>query len=184
MSSLISGTSIYLRAHRLILRPKSLRYYDKSYHCCCCVLRKPTRDITVNIFSAKFFFISARFFFISARFFLFPQCLFFYFRKVYLSPQGCVHFRKVCFISARLYYLRKVYFISARLSLFPRGSFLFRKVYFTSAKNIFVRLINLYNLYNIVRSAPLRQMTWAGPTSTLVVTIENIFAEIKITLRK
>ena len=25
---------------------------------------------------------------------------------------------------------------------------------------------------------------WPGPTSTLVVTIENIFAEIKVTLRK
>ena len=125
-------------------------------------------------FSARFFFISARFFFyfrkvifISARFFLLPQGLF------YLSPQGFVHFRKVCFISARLYYFRKVYFISARLFLFPRG--------------FIVHLLNLglanANISTLLFEAR-HYAKWPGPTRTLVVTIENIFAEIKITLRK
>ena len=78
-------------------------------------VRKPTRDITVNIFSARFF-ISARFFFFYFRkvFFLFPQG-FFYFRKIIF------YFCKVCFISARFTYLRKVLFISARFVSFPQG---------------------------------------------------------------
>ena len=107
---------------------------------------------------------------ISARFF-------FYFRKVYLSPHGFVHFRKVCFISARLYYFRKVYFISARLFLFPRGLFLFRKVGF---RNLALANANSSTILFEAR----HYAKWPGPTSTLVVTIENIFAEIKITLRK
>ena len=148
-------------------------------------VRKPTRDITVNIFSARFFLFPQGFFYfrkvifyfrkvclISARFVLFPQGLF-YFRKVYLSPQGFVHFRKVCFISARLYYFRKVYFISARLFLFPRG--------------FIIHLLNLglanANISTLLFEAR-HYAKWPGPSSTLVVTIENIFAEIKITLRK
>ena len=65
------------------------------------VLRKPTRDITVNIFSARFFFISARLFFISAR-------LFFISARFVLFPQG--------------------YIISARFILFPQGYFYFPEV--------------------------------------------------------
>ena len=139
----------------------------------CLIITEAHKGHHCKYFFRKVLFISARFYLFPQGFFLFPQVFFllpqgyFYFRKVYLSPQGFVNFRKVCFISARLYYFRKVYFISARLFLFPRGLFLFRKVYFTSAKNIF---------------SP--SYKWPGPTSTLVVTIENIFAEIKVTLRK
>ena len=107
--------------------------YENSTLCTMWFVRKPTRDITVNIFSARFFLFPQGFFyfrkvifyfrkvcFISARFVLFPQGL-------HVSPQGFVHFRKVCFISARLYYFRKVYFISARFILFPQGYFNFRE---------------------------------------------------------
>ena len=215
-------------------------------------VRKPTRDITVNIFSARFFisarffffisarfffyfrkvfFISARLFFISARFVLFPQgllisarfCSFpqglFHFRKVILFPQGLFYFRKVIFISPRFhrsssqfgsrqcqylrkptrditvnifpqgfFYFRKVCFITARfvllisarfcsfpqglfhfrkVILFPQGLFHFRKVIFISPR--FHRSSSQFGsrqcqyLYTIVRSAPLRQMTWAYP---------------------
>ena len=129
------------------------------------ILRKPTRDITVNIFSARFF--------------LFPQ-VFFYFRKVIfyfrkvcfisarfvLFPQGLFYFRKVCFISARFTYLRKVLFISARFVSFPQG-------YIISAR--FILFPQGYFYFPKVSSFIF---------SIWVVTIENIFAEIKITLRK
>ena len=106
-------------------------------------------------------------------FFLFPQ-VFFYFRKVIFYFRKVIfYFLKVCFISARLYYFRKVYFISARLFLFPRG--------------FVVHLLNLglanANISTLLFEAR-HYAKWPGPTNTLVVTIENIFAEIKITLRK
>ena len=78
------------------------------------VLRKPTRDITVNIFSASFFYFRKVFFLFPQGYFLFPQGYF-------LFPQGLFNFRKVCFISARFTYLRKVLFISARFASFPQG---------------------------------------------------------------
>ena len=106
-------------------------------------------------------------------FFLFPQGYFLFPQGYFLFPQGLFYFRKVCFISARLYYFRKVYFISARLFLFPRG--------------FVVHLLNLglanANISTLLFEAR-HYAKWPGPTSTLVVTIENIFAEIKITLRK
>ena len=120
----------------------------------------------------KYFFPQG-FFFISARFILFPQGYFLFPLGYFLFPQGLFYFRKVCFISARLYYFRKVYFISARLFLFPRG--------------FVVHLLNLglanANISTLLFEAR-HYAKWPGPTSTLVVTIENIFAEIKITLRK
>ena len=116
-------------------------------------LRKPTRDITVNIFSTRFFLFPQGFF-ISARLFLFPQG-FFYFWKVCLFPQGFVHFRKVCFIYARLYYFRKIYFVSAMLFLFPRGLFLFRKVGF---RNLALANANISTILFEVRK-PTRDIT-------------------------
>ena len=77
-------------------------------------VRKPTRDITVNIFSASFFLFPQGFFLFPQGYFLFPQGYF-------LFPQGLFNFRKVCFISARFTYLRKVLFISARFASFPQG---------------------------------------------------------------
>ena len=223
-------------------------------------VRKPTRDITVNIFSffffyfrkvffyfRKVFFISARLFFISARFVLFPQgllisarfCSFpqglFYFRKVILFPQGFIYLRKVIFISPRFHrsssqfgsrqcqYVHVIFpqgfflfpqgffFISARLFLFPRFFYYIcfiyiRKVisafvsfpqgYIISAfparlflfpRGFIVHLLNLglanANISTLLFEAR-HYAKWPGPTRTLVVTIENIFAEIKITLRK
>ena len=80
------------------------------------LVRKPTRDITVNIFPQGFFYFR-KFFFISARFFLFPQGFFF------ISARFFFYFRKVFF-----FYLRKVFF-SARFILFPQGYFHFPEVW-------------------------------------------------------
>ena len=82
------------------------------------IVRKPTRDITVNIFFRKVFFISASFF-------LFPQGYF-------LLPQGLFHFRKVILFPQGLFYFRKVIFISPRFISFPQSLLYFRKEYFQS----------------------------------------------------
>ena len=87
-----------------------------------CNVRKPTRDITINIFSARFF--------------LFPQGYF-------LFPQGLFYFRKVCFISTRFVLFPQGYIISARFILFPQGYLitprfvLFPQGYFNFRENIF-----------------------------------------------
>ena len=148
--------------HRLLL--VGTRYFHIP-------VRKPTRDITVNNFSASFFlfpqgyfsfrkvcFISARLFFISARFVSFPQGYF-------LFPQGLFYFRKVCFISARFCSFPQGLFHFRKVILFPQGLFYFRKVIFISPR--FHRSSSQFGsrqcqyLYTIVRSAPLRQMIWA-----------------------
>ena len=134
-----------------------------------CKIRKPTRDITVNIFSARFFKFP-QVFFISASFFIFPQVFFLFPQGFLLFPQGLLISARFCSFPQGLFNFRKVI-------LFPQGLFYFRKVIFLN-----LALANA-NLSTILFEAR-HYAKWPGPTSTLVVTIENIFAEIKITLRK
>ena len=107
----------------------------------CGFLRKPTRDVIVNIFLRKAFFISARLNFISANKIVFPRGYIVIPLGQTVFPQGLFDFHMVYFISAWLYFCTR--FISfpqcyvhnlAQIKLTWWKWYLFTKIHFDLVK--------------------------------------------------